>query len=97
MLLDVGISLFGNGRANVTHRKEIRGMGVILKEEYVCDFCGKTISGGDVLVGRLAVRKQGARGLGREFGLAFHGSCSNKLTAHASPVTRQRRSKAVSA
>ena len=22
-------------------------MGVILKEEYVCDFCGKTISGGD--------------------------------------------------
>jgi hypothetical protein len=50
-----------------------------------------------VLVGRLAVRKQGARGLGREFGLAFHGSCSNKLTAHASPVTRQRRSKAVSA
>jgi hypothetical protein len=79
------------------HRKEISIMGVILKEEYVCDFCGKTISGGDVLVGRLAVRKQGARGLGREFGLAFHGSCSNKLTAHASPVTRQRRSKAVSA
>lgn len=67
-------------------------MGVILKEEYVCDFCGKTISGGDVLVGRLAVRKQGARGLGREFGLAFHGACSNKLTSHASPVTRQRRS-----
>lgn len=73
-------------------------MGVILKEEYVCDYCGKTISGGDVLVGKLAVRRQGARGLGREFGLAFHGSCSNKLTAHASPVTRQRRSpKAASA
>ncbi|HWD08810.1 MAG TPA: hypothetical protein VHA57_06915 [Actinomycetota bacterium] len=67
-------------------------MGVILKEEYVCDYCGKTISGGDVLVGKLAVRRQGARGLGREFGLAFHGSCSNKLTAHASPVTRTRRS-----
>src|SRR5947199_68620 len=25
------------------HRKEISGTGVILKEEYVCDFCGKTI------------------------------------------------------
>jgi hypothetical protein len=66
-------------------------MGVILKEEYVCDYCGKTIAGGDVLVGKLAVRRQGARGLGREFGLAFHGNCSNKLTAHASPVARQRR------
>lgn len=66
-------------------------MGVILKEEYVCDYCGKTISGGDVLVGKLAVRKQGARGLGREFGLALHAGCSNKLTQHASPVPRQRR------
>jgi hypothetical protein len=72
-------------------------MGVILKEEYVCDYCGKTISGGDVLVGKLAVRRQGARGLGREFGLAFHGSCSDELTAHASPATRQRRSKAATA
>jgi hypothetical protein len=67
-------------------------MGVILKEEYVCDYCGKIISGGDVLVGKLAVRKQGARGLGREFGLAFHGVCSGKLIEHASPVARQRRS-----
>lgn len=72
-------------------------MGVILKEEYVCDYCGKTISGGDVLVGKLAVRKQGARGLGREFGLAFHGACSARLIAHASPVTRPRRSRAASA
>lgn len=73
-------------------------MGVIFKEEYICDYCGKTISGGDVLVGKLAVRRQGARGLGREFGLAFHGSCSGKLTAHASSVPRPRRSsKAASA
>ncbi|MGH2732919.1 MAG: hypothetical protein ACRDJG_08280 [Actinomycetota bacterium] len=69
-------------------------MGVILKEEYVCDYCGKTISGSDVLVGRLALRRQGARGLGKEFGLALHDACSGKLTAHASPVTRQRRSSA---
>lgn len=66
-------------------------MGVILKEEYVCDYCGKTISGGEVLVGRLALRKQGARGLGREFGLAFHNACSSKLTQHASQVPRPRR------
>lgn len=66
-------------------------MGVILKEEYVCDYCGKTISGGDVLLGRLAVRKQGARGLGKEYGLAFHAACSGKLTQHASSVPRQRR------
>ncbi|MGH2718343.1 MAG: hypothetical protein ACRDJU_07170 [Actinomycetota bacterium] len=63
-----------------------------MKEEYVCDYCGKTISGGEVLVGKLAVRRQGARGLGREFGLALHGTCSTKLTAHASPVMRTRRS-----
>lgn len=69
-------------------------MGVILKEEYVCDYCGKGISGGGVLVGKLALRKQGARGLGREFGLAFHSDCSDKLTAHASPVPRPRRSAA---
>ena len=84
----LGISFITSGVAE----KGIKDMGVILKEEYVCDYCGKTISGGDVLVGRLAVRKQGARGLGREFGLAFHGTCSSKLTAHASPVARQRRS-----
>lgn len=72
-------------------------MGVILKEEYVCDYCGKTISGGDVIVAKLGLRKQGARGLGREFGLAFHATCSDKLTAHASPATRQRRSPAKTA
>lgn len=72
-------------------------MGVILKEEYVCDYCGKTISGGNVIVAKLGLRKQGARGLGREFGLAFHGPCSEKLTAHASPATRQRRSTAKTA
>lgn len=66
-------------------------MGVIVREEYVCDYCGKAISGGDVLVGRLEVRKQGARGLGRDFDLALHPSCSGKLTQHAAPAHRQRR------
>lgn len=73
-------------------------MGVILKEEYVCDYCGKTIAGGEVQVGRLGLRRQGARGLGREFSLAFHGACSEKLIAHSSPAIRHRRpSKATSA
>src|SRR5947208_880509 len=45
-------------------------MGVILKEEYVCDFCGKTISGGGVLVGCVAVRQQ---------------SCESVLASAANP------------
>ncbi|MCA1839695.1 MAG: hypothetical protein ABR507_05065 [Actinomycetota bacterium] len=66
-------------------------MGLILKEEYICDYCGKPITGGDVLVARLALRRQGARGLGRDFSLAFHPACSEKLTKYASPAPRQRR------
>lgn len=72
-------------------------MGVIVKEEYVCDYCGKNIQGTDVLVGRLSVRKKGARGLGRDFELAMHRSCSDKLTQHASSArkttTRRRKKK----
>jgi len=66
-------------------------VGLILKEEYICDFCGKPIVGGDVLVGRLALRKQGARGLGRDFSLAFHPGCSEKLTKYAAPAPRLRK------
>ena len=43
-------------------------MGVIVTEEYVCDYCTKPIRNADVLVGRLSLRKRGARGLGREVG-----------------------------
>lgn len=71
-------------------------MGLILKEEYVCDYCAKPIVGGDVLVGRLGLRKQGARGLGRDYSLAFHPSCSEKLTKHASAAPRQRRASSAS-
>lgn len=67
-------------------------MGLILKEEYICDYCAKPIVGGDVLVGRLALRRQGARGLGRDFALAFHPGCSEKLTKYAAPAPQKRRS-----
>lgn len=66
-------------------------MGVIVKEEYVCDYCGQAISDGDVLVGRLSLRKAGARGLGRNFEVAMHAGCSEKLIQHAAPVAPKRR------
>lgn len=66
-------------------------MGVVVREEYVCDYCQKPITSGDVLVGRLALRRQGARGLAKDFALAFHPKCSAKLTQHASSPPRQRR------
>jgi hypothetical protein len=66
-------------------------MGVIVHEEYVCDFCGKPVGEGDAMVGRLSVRKAGARGLGRNLDLALHPACSDKLTRRAIPVTAQRK------
>ena len=68
-------------------------MGVIVTEEYVCDYCTKRIPDTDVLVGRLSLRKQGARGLGREVGLTLHPACLDKLTARATGVVRTRRSR----
>ena len=72
-------------------------MGVITKEEYVCDYCNKTIRNADVLIGKLALRKRGARGLGREVVLALHPACSERLTDSmaASPVRRPRVKRAV--
>jgi hypothetical protein len=61
-------------------------MGRIVREEYVCDFCGKAIADGDALIGRLGLRKAGARGLGRKVEVALHASCSDKLTQHAAPA-----------
>jgi hypothetical protein len=66
-------------------------MGVIVREEYVCDFCGKAIGDGDAMLGRLSLRKAGARGLGRNFEVALHAPCSDKLTREAAPVTVPRK------
>ena len=68
-------------------------MGVIVTEEYLCDYCTKRIPNTDVLVGRLSLRKQGARGLGREVGLTLHSACLDKLTARPTGVFRTRRSR----
>ena len=68
-------------------------MGVIVTEEYVCDYCTKRIPNADVLVGRLSLRKQGARGLGREVGLTLHPACLDRFTASATGVVRTRRSR----
>jgi hypothetical protein len=67
-------------------------VGVITKQEYVCDYCSKTIHNADVLIGKLALRKRGARGLGREVVLALHPACSERLTdtKAARPVRRPR-------
>jgi hypothetical protein len=66
-------------------------VGVIVKEEYVCDFCAKPITDTNILIGKLALRKQGARGLGREVVLTLHPSCSESLTKNAPSATRPRR------
>ena len=72
-------------------------MGVITKEEYVCDYCNKAITDADILIGKLALRKRGARGLGREVVLALHPACSERLTdtTAAGPARRARAKRAV--
>jgi hypothetical protein len=65
-------------------------MGIIVRQEYVCDFCGKAI-GEDAFVGRVSLRKAGARGLGRNFEVALHNTCSEKLTRHAASATTRRK------
>ena len=66
-------------------------MGVIVREEYVCDYCGKGITDSNILIGKLALRKQGARGIGREVMLALHAVCSEKLTENSTGRGRARR------
>jgi hypothetical protein len=58
-------------------------VGVIVRQDYICDYCGKPMGGGDVIAGQLTLRKRGARGLAREYVLTLHPACSTKLTEHA--------------
>jgi hypothetical protein len=61
-------------------------MGIIVKEEYVCDYCGTGISDERALVGRLSLRKAGARGLARNMQVLLHAECSDKLVRYAKPL-----------
>lgn len=55
-------------------------MGVIVKEEFVCDLCGGGIpQGQSPYVGVIDVRKQGSRGLGRKGKIVGHETCVDKL------------------
>jgi hypothetical protein len=63
-----------------------KGMGIIVKEEYVCDYCGTGINGERALVGRLSLRKAGARGLARNMQVLLHAECSDKLIRYAKPI-----------
>jgi hypothetical protein len=65
-------------------------MGRIVREEYVCDMCGKPIDE-DVLIGRLSLRKTGVRGLGRTFKVVLHDTCSEKLTPDTARASAQRK------
>src|SRR3982074_890954 len=68
--------------------------GGITKKAYVCTYCNKPIPNADVLIGKLALRKRGARGLGREVVLALHPACSERLTdSTAAPPVRAPRAK----
>ena len=68
-------------------------MGVIIREEYVCDYCSKAITDSNILIGKLALRKQGARGLGREVVLTLHPVCAEGLTKNAPSASRARRAR----
>jgi hypothetical protein len=66
-------------------------MGRVVREEYVCDFCGKLIGEDPFLTGHLSLRKAGARGLAREFNVALHDTCSETLRRFAVPVASRPR------
>ena len=66
-------------------------MGLIRSKEHVCDFCGSPVNGPDMLIGTLALRKRGARGVGREIALSLHPACLEKLTENAERPGRRNR------
>jgi hypothetical protein len=70
-------------------------MGVMLIEEYVCNFCGKEVIPGNVLLGTLETRRQGSKGRPTHAPtLAFHPSCADTLVKGAERAVRSRKPKA---
>ena len=70
-------------------------MGLIKSKEYVCDYCGSPVNGPEMLIGKLALRKRGARGLSREIALSLHPDCLEKLTENAEKLGRRSRGRTV--
>ena len=66
-------------------------VGLIRSREYVCDYCGGQVNGSEMLIGKLALRKRGARGLSREIALSLHPACLERLTENAERPGRRRR------
>lgn len=66
-------------------------MGIIIHTEYVCDRCGQVIEDEGGFVGKLMVRRQGQRGIGKSFELALHETCADIITRHAVPSGQPRR------
>lgn len=77
-------------------------MGVTLITDYVCDYCTTKMNGGPILVGRLALRKPGAKGIGKVRTLALHPGCLDELLGNAErggrpqPVRQRRQRRAAS-
>jgi hypothetical protein len=59
------------------------GLKEVLVLEATCDFCGETIPDGKARVGTLEARRQGARGRGERWEVAFHEACYKKMTKTA--------------
>jgi len=66
-------------------------VGLIRNKEYVCDYCGSPVNSSEMLIGKLALRKRGARGLSREIALSLHSDCLERLTENAERPGRRRR------
>ena len=60
-------------------------MGIVVTESLVCDFCASDVKPDEAFRGQIALRKQGARGLGRNFELILHEGCMADLTKTAQP------------
>jgi hypothetical protein len=66
-------------------------VGLIRSQEHVCDYCGSPVNGPEMLTGKLALRKRGARGLSRQVALSLHPDCLERLTQNAERLGRRRR------
>jgi len=72
-------------------------MAIIKVEEHTCDICGRSIPLEEVHIGKLSVRKRGARGLARETTLSMHEGCvptvktpTSRGRANGRPARRSR-------